>query len=181
PCAAGWRVLGPTTTGPARSSGASAWATCAGRARAPRPTRRRRTGAARAAGAHRNNMADEAKFSLRLIDRVSGAALGVRKALGRIAGEARAVSSAAAETSRVVGKTLNKDLRRFTKQGTFARKVLGKLGPALDRTFGTSLRKNMGAASEKAQAMWKHVAGGHIAAKVLMAVADFAGGAANAG
>src|SRR5690606_26331280 len=116
-----------------------------------------------------NNMADEAKFSLRLIDRVSGAALGVRKALGRIAGEARAVSSAASETSRVVVKTLNKDLRRFTKQGTLARKVLGRLGPALDRTFfGTSLRKNMGAASEKAQAMWKHVAGGHIAAKVLM-------------
>ena len=126
-------------------------------------------------------MADEAKFSLRLIDRVSGAALGVRKALGRIAGEARAVSSAASETSRVVVKTLNKDLRRFTKQGTLARKVLGRLGPALDRTFGTSLRKNMGAASEKAQAMWKHVAGGHIAAKVLMAVADFAVGAANAG
>src|SRR5690606_7052410 len=83
--------------------------------------------------------------------------------------------------SKAVGKFLNKDIRRFTKQGTLARKVLGRLGPALDRTFGTSLRKNMGAASEKAQAMWKHVAGGHLAAKALMAVADFAVGAANAG
>lgn len=126
-------------------------------------------------------MADEAKFSLRLIDRVSGASLAVRKALGGLRDRTQRMASSVDAASKAVGKFLNKDIRRFTKQGTLARKVLGRLGPALDRTFGTSLRKNMGAASEKAQAMWKHVAGGHLAAKALMAVADFAVGAANAG
>src|SRR5690606_14131649 len=72
----------------------------------------------------------------------------------------------------------NKDLRRFTKQGTRTRKVVSALAPKLDRAFGTSLRKQTGLAGEQAQAMWKHVAGGHLAAQAVARIAQTGAAAA---
>lgn len=119
-------------------------------------------------------MADEAKFSVRLIDRVKVPARAVSKALGNVKARVDGVS-------KVVGKVAKKDIRRFTKQGTRTRKVLGTLGPQLDKTFGTSLRKGTSVAGQRATAMWKQVAGGHLAAQAISRVASLGAAAAGAG
>src|SRR5690606_1119018 len=54
------------------------------------------------------------------------------------------------------------------------------LGPQLDKTFGTSLRKGTSVAGQKAQAMWKQVAGGHLAAQAISKIASMGVAAAGA-
>lgn len=113
-------------------------------------------------------MSDEVKFTARLVDKVTGNSRKIGRSLGT-------VERIAGRSSRTFGKSLGKDLRRFTRQGTLARKVITPLGKALDRSFGKK-----SAIRQEAAASWKSIAGGTLAAQAITKTLDLGAAAARA-
>lgn len=125
-------------------------------------------------------MADEAKFSVRLIDKVRGPGRAMAKALGRVRHEVGGLG-------KVVGRQQGrlKKLRTWafgSKGGTKGeRGAGGKFLKGQQGFFGKHIDRAMANTGKSAGSMWKQVAGGHLAAQAISRVASLGAAAAGAG
>lgn len=124
-------------------------------------------------------MADQATFSLRLLDKTSGPSRAAAKALGRVRG---GVASLGKVAGRQEGKLKRLQTWAFGTKGGIhgARGAGGKFLKGQKGFFEKHLDRAMKNTGSAATGMWKQVAGGHLAAQAISQVAALGAAAVGA-